>query len=508
MKAAAGAFIQAVHEAADERAPKVPQWARVYRSVRRAIDAGALLSGVRLPSARQLAREWRVARGAVDEAFAQLQLEGLIERRIGDGTYVAATAMRSPAVPPREPSVAAQGVLHQMRAIQMPPSRIEAAMTDARPPLLHPRGMPLDSFPLQAWRRLLLQAHDEGHRALLGGGAAAGLPALRAAIVRHLALNRGVSCTADQVLVIGGPREGVTTITRQLLQLHDTVAVEDPSHPSLPQLFATLGQHVLGVPLDAQGFDVGHLQRFAKSPRAVYLHPLSHYPNVQRTSVERGDALLDWAAREQAWIIEGQYNDEWVAASVQPRSLFSRDRGGRVVAMNTFEGVMFPAIRVGYLVLPRDMAPSFIRAHARRGERVPLATQWALAQFIDGGLMNEHLRQTRELLRARRDALRSMLAMALPQQVRVGAMDTGAQVCLHLPDAVRDTAVAEALRQQRIIVEPVSRMVWQTAAAGGPNAIVLGYMGWSEAVVLQAAGTIGQVLTELLRAAEPVALPG
>lgn len=118
------------------------------------------------------------------------------------------------------------------------------------------------------------------------------------------------------------------------------------------------------------------------------------------------------------------------------------------------------------------------------------------------------MQQNRELLQTRCDALRRVLAQALLKQVRVGAMDTGAQVCLHLPDAVRDTAVAEALRQQRIVVEPMSRRVWQTVAAGGLNTVVLGYVGWSEAAVVQAAGTICQVLMDLLRTAELVALPG
>lgn len=360
--------------------------------------------------------------------------------------------------------------------------------------MLHPRGMPSDSFPLEAWRRLLLQAHDESHRDLLGGGAAAGLPALREAIVRHVALNRGIACTAEQVLVVGGPREGATAIARQLLRRGETVAIEDPSHPSLPQLFATLGQQVQGVPLDEQGLVVEHLQRHADDARAVYLHPLSQYPLVQRSTAERGAALLAWAARRKAWIVEGQFNDEWVPPGQQGRSLFSRDPAGRVLVMNTLEGVMFPSVRVGYLLLPLAIAADFIRAHARRGERVPLTTQWAVAQFIDRGLMNEHLRRMRDELQTRRAAVRRHLAQGLPAAVRIGAMDSGAQCCLHLPACLPDVLVHEALRGRHIAVDCLSRMQWHQH---GLNGVVIGYMGWSEARVLQSLQVICEVIAEL-----------
>jgi GntR family transcriptional regulator/MocR family aminotransferase len=310
---------------------------------------------------------------------------------------------------------------------------------------------------------------------------------------------RGVACTAGQVLVISSPREGVTAVVRQLLAHGDRVATEDPSHPSLPQLFSTLGTQVVGVPLDEQGFDVAALRRDADDARAVYLHPLAQYPLGRRTRLGRGNALLDWAAQHQSWIVEGHYNDEWVPRSEQTPTLFARDRAGRVLLLGTFEGVMFPSLRVAYLVLPSELANRFIAGHARLGERVPLATQWAVAQFIDSGAMTSHLQRVRSELAERREHVARRLAAVLPAEVRVGPLETGAQVCLHLPPnlpvPLADTAVVQALRKQRVLVEPLSPMTWRP---GIVNGIVFGYMGWREADVLDAIDKIGALLTDML----------
>ena len=495
VKSAVGAFIQSVHDSGDDT---LPQWARVYRAVRRAIDAGALAAGERLPSARQLARDWRVSRGAVDEAFAQLQLEELLDRRVGDGTYVAADggrAARAREAPRREPRLVARQALQQLRAISVPQARVEGAVTTMRPLPVHPRAMPLDGFPLDVWRRLMVQAHDERHRALLGAGPPGGLLALREAIARHLALARGIVCSAQQVLVLTTPREGITAVMGQWLQPGDVAATEDPSHPSLPQLFSSLGARVVGVPLDGDGFDVAALQREADDARVVYLHPLAQYPLSVSTTVARGDALLAWAARRQAWIIEGHFNDEWLPRDEQPPTLFSRDRAGRVLVVGTFEGVMFPSLRVAYLVLPAQHAAHFIDHCARLGERVPLTTQWAVAQFIDGGHLSAHVWRTQAELRGRRAHVLALLQQVLPGAVNVGPMHTGAQVCLHLPRELADTDVAARLRALRVRVEPLSSMCWRPA---GGNAIVLGYMGWDETTLDDALRAVGQVLQQAL----------
>lgn len=483
VKSAAGVFIQPV-----QGVEGGPQRERVYRAVRQAIAGGALGSGARLPGARQLAKDWGVARGAVDEAFAQLQLEGLLERRVGDGSYVSAAP-----VPPRPPTRHAQRVLQRGAVLGCAPVRLEAAWATMRVPALHPRATDLELFPLDLWRRLMLAAHDGPQRDLLDAGPPGGLPALRAAIAGHLAIQRGVRCTPAQVLVINGPGEGLQLAGRLLLAPGDTVWVEDPTHPSLPLLLRTLGLRVAGVPLDGLGFDVAAASRLAPQARLAYLHPLMQYPLGQRTRGDRGEALLAWAARSGSWIVEGHFNDETVPPAQQPPSLFANDPHGRVLLMGTFEGVLFPSLRVAYLVLPPALAAGFVDAAAALGERVPCALQWALAEFIGRGHMTAHLSALRASLFRRRETVRRALLARLPAGVRAGPMNAGAHLALHLPPELPDAEVAARLRKRRVIVEPLSQMAWQVQ---GLNGLVLGYGGCDGAELEGALATIVRTLEE------------
>jgi GntR family transcriptional regulator / MocR family aminotransferase len=488
VKSAAGAFIQPV----DDPTGGGTQWQRVYRAVRHGITGGALPVGARLPSARQLALDWRVSRGAVDDAFAQLQLEGLIERRIGDGTYVRHAPARAET---RRPTPVAERVLQRSAVLGCAPAQLEAAWTTMRVPPLHPRGVDLDLFPLETWRRLMVQAHDEAQRHLMDDVPAGGLPALREAIARHLAIHRGIDCSPEQVLIVNGPGEGIQLVTRLLLQPGDTAWVEDPTHPSLPLLMRTLGLDVVGVPIDASGFDVAAGRRCAEHASMVYLHPLMQYPLGVRTRIERHEALLAWAAQRGAWIVEGLFNDETVPASQQPPALFAHDPHGRVIAMNTFEGVMYPSLRVGYLVLPRPLAAAFVAAAATFGERVPAAVQWALAEFIDRGHLTTHLGQLQSAIYRRRELVRTRLLRRLPEGVSAGPMNSGTQLTLHLPQALPDREAAALLRRRRVIVEPLSQLAWQTRDLNG---IVLGYGGWGGGPLTDALDAIAGVLTERL----------
>ncbi len=492
MKSAHGAFIQPV-----QGTPGVPQWRRVYGAVRHAIDSGALGPGARLPSARQLAQDWRVARGAVDEAFAQLQLEGLIERRIGDGTYV---SRRAQPVRRRAPLPHAQTALQKSLLQGLPVARLDAAQRSLPVPALHPRSTDLAAFPFETWRRLLLQAHDDGQRALLAAPPAGGLPALRAAIARHLAVQRGVVVAPEQVVVTNGPGESLQLAARLLLAPGDTAWVEDPGHASLPLLLRTLGLQVVGVPLDGEGFDVEAGRRLAPQARLAYLHPLTQYPLGQRTRTDRCSALLDWAVKQGAWIVEGHMNDELVPAAQQPPALISNDATGRVLMMGTFEGVMFPALRVGWLVCPKALAADFVPAAAALGEHVPAPLQWALAEFIDRGHMTAHLQALRASLFRRREIVRRELLAALPPAVRPGPMNQGAHLCLHLPPALPDTAVAQRLRPQRLVVESLSAIGWQ---AGGRNGIVLGYGGLDDEPLALALRVVARALAEACGAYQP-----
>lgn len=491
MKSATGVFIQPIHDASTQR---LPHSARIAQAVREAVASGAVAQGERLPSARQLAQDWRVSRGAVDEAFAQLQLEGLIERHVGDGTYLSRSARALAAAPTRGAAPQARNVLARSLLHGSPIAQLEAAQRPLRVPPLHPRSTDLQGFPSDIWRRLLLAAHDDTQRDLLEAGPVGGLPALRAAIAHHLAICRGVQCRPEQVLVTNGPGEGMQLVGRLLLQRGDTVCIEDPGHPSLPHLMQSMGLPVQGVPLDREGYDVAAARRLAPDARLCYLQTLTQYPLGVRTSRQRCMELLDWAEQQGGWIVEGTLNDEWVPVAQQAPALITLDRSARALLLGTFEGIAFPALRVGYIVLPLAIAADFCAAAQAYADHVSAIVQWALAAFIERGHMSAHLQQQRARLARHRELLQRVLLPQLPPGVRAGPLHSGGHVCLHLPDGVRDVEVMALLRRHRLFVESLTQLSWQPAAQPALNGLVLGYAGLDEAALEQALLVVVQTL--------------
>jgi GntR family transcriptional regulator/MocR family aminotransferase len=224
-----------------------------------------------------------------------------------------------------------------------------------------------------------------------------------------------------------------------------------------------------------------------------------------RTSRQRGDELLDWARRSGGWIVEGQMNDELVAPALQPAPLMTRDTNARTIMLGTFEGVAFPSLRVGYLVLPQALARDFIGAIQACGEHAAATVQWALAEFIDRGHMTAHLAKLRERRVQRCEQVRRSLLATLPAGLRAGPMDSGLHLSLHLPPEMADTAVAARLRAQRIFVEPLSVLAWQAGLAHRLNGIVLGYGGLDAPALEHGLRTISQALTEMQGACYPPA---
>lgn len=494
VKQVAGVFIQSLR--GGEAEGSVAQRVRVYRTVLDGVRNGTLKPGMRLPSARRLAADCAVSRGAVDEAFEQLKSEGFIERRVGDGSYIAdplpVPVQAAAAVPAERPiSAAAQRVIERFAPHLGQWSRLEVPTELFALPALHPRNVPTQDFPLDTWRRLMQRAWSEPFRKHLNYGPSAGLPGLRESIVRHLALTRGIHCSARQVLVLNSPMQAVELISRVLLEPGDRVWLEDPGHASLPVLFDVLHAKAVGVPLDEQGFNVAHGRAHAPDARAVYLHPLGQVPLGVRTTTGRGDELLAWAAGQGSWILEGNYNTELVHDGVPPPALYTRDRHGCVLVVGTFEGVLFPSLRLAYLVVPEQLANTFIAMRGLLGEHAHVATQLALTAFIDEGHMSAHLHELRQRCRARRAALHQAAAHHLPHWATLGPTAEGVHAALHFPPEVSDVEVFRLIRRQGVGATPLSTICWH---ARGPNGLALGYGGADEPTIDGSLRIIGQAL--------------
>ena len=479
------------------RGERVPQRVQVYCALVDAIRGGSLPPGTRLPSSRQLAAEWGFARGAVDEAFAQLQQEGFVERRVGDGSYVAegAASMTQAALaaPPvvRPLSRSAKQVLDRFSAYLGKPTQSELphVMLVGQP--LFPRAPNTAQFPLEVWRRLIARAHGEAYRDHLSYGPAAGLPRLRDAIARHLSLTRGMLVGAQQVVVVNSPMHGIELIARVLLEPGDTVWLEDPGHTSMVHLFEVLRNQVVGVPIDAEGLDVAAGRALAPNAAAVYFHPITQYPLGVRTSTQRLHELLQWADQSGAWIIEGNFNDEVLHSSRLPASLQSMDVADRVLMMGTLEGIMYPALRVAYLVVPERLAEVFIAMRGLLGDHTNTALQLALAWFIDEGHLNVHLRRLRQVVIERRDVLRECAAKHLPPWAQLGPLEGGMHASIHLPAAVADREVVRQLRALGVIAVSLSSSCIDAAHGNG---LVIGYGAFEPEVIERSLAHVGAVL--------------
>ena len=366
---------------------------QVYRQIRAAILGGRLRRGDRLPPSRELARRLAVSRNTVSLAYEWLVAEGLLSGRSGAGTFVESASQ------PRRPRRIASAPLRQRRVWS---SIAVRAPRDSAPRYDFGAGMPDAAlFPFDTWRRLL--ARQIRPSALTAGYEdPAGHPRLRAAIARHIAVSRGVDADADDVIVTNGAQQAFDLIARVLLEPGARVAVEEPGYPPPRLLFESLGARVSPVPVDAEGLDVAALPADA---RLVYVTPSHQFPLGMPMSHARRTALLDWAERRNAVIIEDDYDSEFRFGGRPLETLQVIDWSGRVIYAGSFSKSLLPALRLGFLIAPPSLRKALRAASYVAGWFTQWPAQAALATFIDAGLLARHVRKARREYAARHERI-------------------------------------------------------------------------------------------------------
>lgn len=453
---------------------------QIYRQVLAAIRQGVLKPGQRLPSARSLASQWKVARAAVDDAFGQLRSEGLIDRRAGRGSFVV-DRLPSGAAEPAVPSA--------------PMVRPNSAPADDQGPwLLHPIMTDIASFPLATWRRLLSRTLREDDRAGLSYGPAAGLAALRAATAQYLRLTRAMDCEAGQVIIVDSTFHALELIAQVLLEPGDRMCLEDPGFAGVAPIFHRAQLELSFVPVDEQGFDVQAARAAAPGAAAFYLNPLNQYPTGYRTSAGRRQELLETANATGTWVIEGDFMAEIVHEGVAPPALWRSDRAERVLYVGTFGGVTFPAMRLAYLVVPARLATVFAAVRGMMGDHCAVAPQAALAEFIHAGHMGTHLRALRSLYGRRRAAFLASVARHLGPMASLGPTGAGIHACLHWSAEIHDGAVAAELATAGIRGRSLSDQCHGGPDAPTLNGLVIGYGASDETQIDDAMAQIGERL--------------
>jgi GntR family transcriptional regulator/MocR family aminotransferase len=423
----------------------VPLYRRLYERIRDGVLAGALPPGTRLPAARTLAEEEGVSRNTVEAALGRLRAEGFVVRRVGAGTWV------SDEIPLRRLQRAATGLGNGEGA------RTRWALLSARgrrvaeanpgpnePPglIFAASGSGLDEVSLKTWNRIVRRRARERSLELLGPPPPAGLPALRKAVATYLHMDRGVRCTADRVVIVNSTQQAVDLAARLLLDPGDAVWLEDPGYVAARRALVAAGARPVPVPVDDEGIDVGAGRSVAPDARLAYVTPSHQYPLGVPLSLARRLALVAWARRANAWIVEDDYDSElrYVGRPLAP--LQGIDDSGRVIYVGTFNKVLFPAVRAAYLVLPDALVEPFERAKALSDGFTSPFVQAVLADFIDEGHFSAHLRGLRGLCQARRDAFLAAASALLPAHATLGPAEAGLHVALHLPGRTDDDRIA------------------------------------------------------------------
>jgi GntR family transcriptional regulator / MocR family aminotransferase len=447
----------------------------IYRQLRRGILDGRLRPGDTLPPTRTLARSLNVSRTTVTVAYDRLLGEGFATSRVGSGTFV---GERGPRVGSDGRRSEAPGVLRARAiwdSIQLPTAFDRPARFDFR------SGIPDGSlFPHKAWRRLLageLRA-EASRRAVYGH--AAGDPALRAAIARHIGLSRGVDASADDVTITSGTQQALDVIARVLLAPGDRVAVESPGYPPPRRLFETLGARIIPVPVDRHGLVVSALPR---NIRLVYVTPSHQYPLGVPMSLQRRLALLSWAERNKAAIVEDDYDSEFRFRGRPVEPLKTLDTAGRVIYVGSFSKTMLPALRLGFVVTPPSLNAAVHKAKHLTDWHTSLLAQGALARFIDDGAFARHLRRMSNIYRVRYELVTKTLSRDFAGHLELVPSAAGLHVAaLALTDHPGINRVATRASEAGVAVQQLSRF-----AVGEPGraGLVLGYGGISTTDIVE-----------------------
>jgi GntR family transcriptional regulator/MocR family aminotransferase len=451
-----------------DRRRAVPLHRQIYESYREAILDGRLRPEQRLPSTRALAQDLAVSRISVVTAFAQLVAEGYVESRVGAGTVV---STELPDARPARPGLRNSPVRKGLRRVHpsvLPP--FDEPWSALRGPfrLSEPA---LDEFPAALWSRLAARQLRRMPAQHMIYGDPMGLRALREALAAHLRTFRSVACTADQIMIVSGSQQALALTWRALLEPGEAAWLEEPGYHGARDALLLAGVEIVPVPVDDDGLDVEAGIRRADRARGVYVTPAHQYPLGVAMSMSRRKQLLDWACRRGAWIVEDDYDSEYRYDGRPLAALQGLDRDERVVYVGTFSKILFPALRVGYLVVPRDLVAHFRRLRASMDIFPSPLTQATLAEFIAEGHFARHLRRMRRVYAERRRALAAALEREMGNVVEIVGGHAGMHLVACLPPRTDDRALALRAVRSGLSVAPLSACYAGKARPG----MVLGF---------------------------------
>jgi GntR family transcriptional regulator / MocR family aminotransferase len=446
--------------AVDRKVAK-PLHRQIYDAYRGLIVGGSLGAGQQIPSTRALAADLKISRIPVLTAYSQLLAEGYFESRAGAGTFVCSSLpdqFASSAVRPnglanaRAPNSSARSISRRASSLPryrpVPWLRGFGAFNSSQPAF--------DQFPFQVWSRIVMRHCRGPHTSALQYGGPFGFEPLREAICTYLKTARAVRCDPSQVMIVTGSQQGLEIATRALLDAGNPAWIEEPGYWLTRDVLTATECRIIPVPVDHEGLDVAAGIKLCRKGKAAFVAPSHQYPLGATMSASRRLQLLDWAQSSGAWIIEDDYDSEYKYGSMPIASLQGLDHHSRVIYIGTFSKTLFPSLRLGYIVIPPDLAAHFAAVRRAMDIAPPLFFQIVLADFMREGHYARHIRRMRQLYAQRRAALVAGLRKEFGPPFEIVGAEAGMYLTVLLPKGFRDQDVAMRAARERLWVVPLS----------------------------------------------------
>jgi GntR family transcriptional regulator/MocR family aminotransferase len=472
-----------------------PLYRRIYHALKSEIGAGRLRPHTRLPSTRALAADLSVSRNTVMLAYEQLIAEGYLLSRQRSTTVVAGDTL-SRAVTARAGVTAKKHVRlssygrYLIKDPAMPPSGSYAHRPGIRFDFRYGRPA-VDAFPREVWRRLLAARERVESFDSYGYAPPCGYAPLREALTQYLRRARGIACEPDQIVIVNGSQQALDLAARVLVDAGDAVVIEEPHYHSVRLSFEAVGARLLGIGVDAQGLDTAKLPR--EGARVACVTPCHQFPTGVIMPLARRVALLDWASRTGAWVIEDDYVSEFRYEGRPIEALQALDRTGRVIYIGTFSKTLFPSLRVGYLVLPRVLVRPFTVAKWMADRYTPMLGQEALTDFITSGHFERYLRRASTRNASRRRVLIESLQKHFGARVEIAGENAGVHLLVWLNDLDPrevDGAIARAARAG-VGIYPVNLYYLRPPRRAG---LLFGYASLTEAEIRTGIRRLAEVI--------------
>ena len=428
----------------------LPLHRQLHEALRRAILDGKLGAGDRLPSSRELTQDLGLSRNTVVAAINQLIVEGYLVSRVGSGTFVKDTVPRP--------------VGHQKFARNSQSAKLSkrghtlsnlycSTQLEVQP---FTSGIAdFSAFPVALWQRLQNKHWRMTYPEMLDYSQSGGYAPLRRAVAGYLQVFRSVPVDVDQVLITSGTQQSLELCSQLLADHGDAVWMEDPAYWGAVKAFMATGLKIHAVSVDNEGIAPEPVDE-REPPRLIYVTPSHQYPTGSVMSLARRHQLLDIARRHHAWVIEDDYDSEFRFTGPPLSSLAGLDKDERVLYLGSFSKVLYPGLKLGYLVVPKKLAISFKQAHYDLNRPGQMPLQAALAEFIEMGHFASALRRARQSYAERRRTLLAALKPCLSPTAYISGAEQGLHLCLHLPKEIDDQALAASIGELGMVVRPLS----------------------------------------------------